>query len=80
MPINSAEQIILGCMLHSSKGIGKGREASPLSQPRWEKVDQKTAAAVLERCQQQEPSLPETSLGIPALAKCLPHNNMLILP
>lgn len=55
MPINSAEQIILEYMLHSSKGVGKGREASPLSQPRWEKVDQK---AVLERCQQQEPSLP----------------------
>lgn len=72
MPINSAEQVLLGCMLHSRKGIGKGREARPLSQSRWEKVDQKTAAAVLERCQQLEPSPPETSLGIPGFIKCLP--------
>lgn len=72
MPINSAEQISLGCTLHSSKGIGKGRKASPLNQPGWEKMDRKTAAAILKSCQQQEPSLPEAHLGIPALTKCFP--------
>lgn len=51
MPINSAEQTSLGCMLHSSKGIGKGRKASPLNQPGWEKMDWRTAAAVLKSCQ-----------------------------
>lgn len=77
MPINFSEQITSECTLHSHKSIGEGRETSPLSQPGWENVDQKTAAAVLERCQQQEPNVPETGLripGSPPLTTCLHYH------